>query len=224
VFAKSKSCGAMKILVAFECSGVVRRAFRNRGHDAWSLDLKPAKDNSPFHIQDDFFNHIGNGGGFDMLIAHPECTFLTVAGLHWNKRGRLGPDGRPRSAHTADAIENCRRILNGPFEKIVLENPIGCLSTAIRKPDQIIQPYQFGDDASKATCLWLVNLSKLAIDPSMRRLGRKVEWPLGSGKIVERWSNQTDSGQNKLPPSPERAALRSETYAGIANAFAMTWG
>ncbi len=154
------------------------------------------------------------------MIAHPDCTYLTVAGLHWNKRGRLGPDGRPRWMHTADAIEDCRRILNAPFPHIIMENLIGCLSTAIRKPDQIIQPNQFGDDASKATCLWLVNVPKLTIDPAARCLGRREEWPRGSGKMVERWKNQTDSGQNRLPPSPDRAALRAETYPGFAAALA----
>lgn len=122
--------------------------------------------------------------------------------------------------HTADAIEDCRRILNAPFPHIIMENLIGCLSTAIRKPDQIIQPNQFGDDASKATCLWLVNVPKLTIDPAARCLGRREEWPRGSGKMVERWKNQTDSGQNRLPPSPDRAALRAETYPGFAAALA----
>lgn len=114
--------------------------------------------------------------------------------------------------------------MDAPFEMIAAENPIGCLSTRYRKPDQIIQPWQFGDDASKATCLWLKNLKRLTVDPSQRRLGRLVEWPRGSGKMVERWSNQTDSGQNKLAPSENRAALRAETYPGIADAFAETWG
>ncbi len=154
-----------------------------------------------------------------MLIAHPDCTYLTVAGLHWNKRGRLGPDGRPREAWTEDAVRDFKRLMECPFSHIASENPIGCLSTRYRKPDQIIQPWMFGEDASKATCLWLKNLRPLWVDPRDRRAGRMVEWPRGSGKMVERWSNQTDSGQNKLPPSEDRASIRAETYPGIAKAF-----
>lgn len=213
----------MRVLIAFECSGVVRRAFRAKGHEAWSLDIKPAEDSDPHHIQDDFWNHADNRGGYDMLIAHPVCTFLTSAGLHWNKRGRLGPDGRPRQAWTDDAVRDFKRLMECPFPRIAAENPIGCLSTRYRKPDQIIHPWMFGDDASKATCLWLLNLEPLAIDPEAGHPGRLVEWPRGSGKMVRRWSNQTDSGQNRLPPSEARAALRAETYPRIAEAMTQ-WG
>ena len=108
-------------------------------------------------------------------------------------------------------------------EKVAVENPVGRLSTLFRKPDQIIQPYEFGDDASKKTCLWLKNLPKLVPQDNQRFPGRIVEYPVGSGKMVERWSNQTDAGHNRLPPSKDRSMLRSITYQGIANCMANTW-
>lgn len=105
--------------------------------------------------------------------------------------------------------------------KIAIENPVGFMSSAYRKPDQIIQPYEFGDDASKATCLWLIGLEPLVVDPAMRVRGRQV---VQNGKVVERWGNQTDSGQNRLSPSEDRWSKRSKTYPGIANAMALNWG
>jgi hypothetical protein len=145
---------------------------------------------------------------WDLMIAHPPCTFLCASGLHWNKR-------RPeRAQQTEDALDFVRQLLDAPIARIALENPIGCISTRIRKPDQTIQPHQFGHDASKATCLWLKGLPPLAsTDQIAPRLvdGRK------------RWGNQTDSGQNKLPPSADRWKIRSETYQGIADAMANQW-
>lgn len=204
----------MRVLIACETSGMSREAFRRRGHEAFSCDLLPADDGSPYHFQCDVFWLLFFAfppGYFDLMIAHPDCTYLTSAGLHWNKR-------RPgRQAQTEKALEDVRKLMAAPVEKIAIENPVGCISSRIRKPDQIIQPYQFGDDASKATCLWLKNLPPLRIDPAKRVPGRIV-----NGK--ERWSNQTDSGQNALPPSPDRWKLRSQTYKGVAEAFAENWG
>jgi hypothetical protein len=198
----------VKVLIGCERSGVMRRAFRTLGHEAYSCDLHPADDNSPFHFQCDVFEVIERY--WDLAIFHPECTFLTVAGLFRNK-------GNPeRQAKTDKALDFVRRLLAAPIPRVALENPISCISTKIRKPDQIIQPYQFGDDASKATCLWLKGLPKLVIDPALRVAGRIV-----NGK--ERWANQTDSGQNRLGPSPDRAKKRSQTYPGIANACAVQW-
>lgn len=192
----------MKILVGCECSGVVRRAFRAAGHDAWSCDLEPADDGSPFHFQDDV-EIILKLVPWDLAILHPPCTYLASSGLHWN--GRI--PGRAKL--TEESVEFVKRLMGSKVERIALENPIGCLSTRLRKPDQIIQPWMFGDDASKATCLWLKNLPKL--QPT---------------KIIEkeRYANQTPSGQNKLGPSPERAKLRAQTYPGIAAAMAAQWG
>lgn len=200
----------MRVLVACEFSGAVREAFRARGHDAWSCDLLPTEIDGQ-HIQGDVRKALG--WGWDLMIAHPPCTYLSVSGLHWNKR-------RPeRAALTEDALGFVRELLAAPIPRIALENPVGCISSRIRKPDQIVQPYDFGEDASKATCLWLKGLP--ALKPTQRRSGRVVAF---KGRAVERWANQTDSGQNRLPPSADRWALRSITYPGIAAAFADQWG
>jgi hypothetical protein len=203
----------LKVLVACEFSGTVRRAFAALGHDAWSCDLLPANDNSPKHIVGDCFEVL-NKNNYDLMICHPPCTFLSVSGLHWNKRLPL------RAAETEKAITFCTDLMAADVPMIAMENPVGCLSTKYRGPDQYIQPYEFGADASKKTCLWLKGLPKLIIDPAKRCNGRWVMW---NGKLRERWSNQTDSGQNKLPPSEDRWALRSLTYPEIAQAWAEQW-
>lgn len=201
---------AVRVLVACERSGIVREAFRARGHDAWSCDLEAAEDGSRFHYRRDALEVAW--WDWDMMIAHPECTYLSVSGLHWNKR-------RPeRALLTEEAVEFALALWNAPIERIAMENPIGILSTRIRKPDQIIQPYEYGEDASKATCLWLRGLPLLR--PTRRVQGRIV---IHNGKLVERWANQTDSGQNKLGPSPTRSMDRARTYRGIAEAMADQW-
>ena len=202
----------MKILVACEYSGRVRQAFRDRGHDAWSCDLLPSEDNSPYHIVDDVLLLLDDG--WDMLIAHPPCTYLCSSGLHWNKR----VEGREEL--TLDAMLFVLNLMGDGFiahgiKRIALENPIGCISTAYRKPDQIIQPYQYGEDASKSTCLWLKGLPPL-------RPTEFIEPRIVNGK--NRWANQTDSGQNNICPSDGRWKERSRTYQGIANAMAEQWG
>ena len=206
----------MRVLIACEYSGITRRAFQALGHDVWSADFEAAEDGAPNHYRGDCFDLIGSQH-WDLMVAHPPCTFLTVAGLHWNKRGRI-VDGRPRAELTAEALEFVRRLMAVPIERICIENPISCISTLIRKPDQIIQPYNFGEDASKATCLWLKNLPKLI--PTKRVPGRLVQH---KGKTVERWANQTDSGQNRLGPSADRWKERSRTYPGIAMAWAQQY-
>lgn len=179
-------------------------AFRARGHDAWSCDLLDAE--GP-HLCCDV--RLVLDQGWDLAIFHPPCTYLSVSGLHWNAR-------RPERAKlTEEAIDFVSQLLNAPVGRIALENPIGILSTRIRKPDQIIQPYHFGEDASKATCLWLKNLPEL-------RPTKYCEPRLIDGR--NRWSNQTDSGQNRLGPSEDRWKLRSITYQGIADAMADQWG
>jgi len=198
----------LKVLVACEYSGVVRDAFIARGHDAISCDLLPTDRKGP-HYQGDVFDIINDG--FDLMIAHPPCTYLSVSGLHWNKKN---PE---RAQKTEEALVFVQKLMDAPIEKICIENPISCISTRIRRPDQIIQPYEFGHDASKRTCLWLKNLPPLVLDPSQRVAGRMV-----AGR--ERWSNQTDSGQNRLGPSEDRWKVRSETYEGIADAMAEQWG
>lgn len=204
------------MLIGCESSGVVRSAMREAGVDCWSCDLLPANDGSPFHIQDDIRLAM-RARQWSAFGLHPDCTFLTVAGIHWNNRGRGWERTNAALAFVAELV-----ALAGD-RPYYLENPVSILSTRWRKPDQIIQPNQFGEDASKKTCLWLQGLEPLAINPADRCNGRWVEWPKGSGKMVERWSNQTDSGQNRLPPSADRWKLRSLTYSGIARAMALTW-
>ena len=196
----------MRVLVACEYSGAVRDAFIRAGHYAASCDILPSESPLGDHYQCDVLTILDHD--WDLMIAHPPCTYLCASGLHWNKR-------RPeRAQQTEAALDFVRHLLDAPIARIALENPIGCISTRIRKPDQTIQPHQFGHDASKATCLWLKGLPPLAsTDQIAPRLvdGRK------------RWGNQTDSGQNKLPPSADRWKIRSETYQGIADAMANQW-
>lgn len=193
----------MRVLVACEYSGRVRDAFIARGHNAMSCDLLPTEAPGP-HYEGDVRDVLGDQ--WDLMIAHPPCTYLSVSGLHWNAR-------RPeRAAMTDAAAEFVRTLLNAPIPRIALENPVGAISSRIRKPDQIIQPWQFGHDASKATCLWLKGLPSLAPTDV-----------LPGGKAVRR-ANQTASGQNKLGPSQDRWKLRSLTYSGIADAMASQWG
>lgn len=199
----------MRVLVACEFSGRVREAFRARGHEAYSCDLLASEDGEKdYHLQCDV-RDILQPGRWDMMIAFPDCTYLAVSGLHRNKNNPA------RQQKTEDALTFVRTLLDAPIERIALENPVGCISTRIRKPDQIIQPYQFGEDASKRTCLWLKLL--LPLSPT-----GYVEPRLVNGR--PRWGNQTDSGQNKLSPSPTRWKDRSRTYQGIANAMAEQWG
>lgn len=200
----------MKVLIACESSGVVRRAFEAKGHDAWSADLLPAADGSQKHITGDARDALGKG--WDLLIAHPPCTYLSSSGMHWTTRGLRDPK------LTEDALALVIEFMLAPVERIAIENPIGVISTRCRKPDQIIQPWMFGDDASKATCLWLKGLPMLQHDI------RQYCHPRITAAGKARWSNQTDSGQNRLGPSADRWSKRSETYPGIAAAMADQWG
>jgi len=209
----------MNVLIACEESGVIRDAFIARGHNAVSCDLKPTRRPGP-HYQGDARDILRRY--WDLIIAHPDCTFLTVSGIHWN----TNPTSYRYGGHqTADALAFARMFIDGPetahIPKRCTENPISILSTRVRKPDQIVQPYDFGDDASKATCFWLHGLAPLPVDPAKRCPGR---WVMHKGILRERWSNQTDSGQNRLGPSPTRAEQRSATYQGIADAMAAAWG
>jgi len=190
----------MKVLIACEYSGTVRDAFLAQGHEAISCDLLPSDTPGP-HYQGDVRNILGDG--FDLMIAHPPCTHLAVSGARWFK---------DKQVEQAEALDFVRLLLGAPIEKIALENPISIISSRIRKPNQIIQPWQFGHPESKSTCLWLKNLPSLIPTDIL---------PLPSSG---RWSNQTPSGQNKLSPSEDRWKLRSATYKGIAQAMADQWG
>lgn len=199
----------MRVLVACEYSGTVRDAFLDRGHYAMSCDLLPCESQaSGDHYQGNVLDILDHD--WDLMIAHPPCTYLCSSGLHWNNK-------RPgRAALTLEALDFVRVLLAAPIPRIALENPIGCISTKIRPYDQTVQPYQYGHDASKTTCLWLKNL------PPLRPTGF-VEPRMVNGK--RRWSNQCDNGgQDKLPPSADRWKIRSLTYQGIADAMADQWG
>lgn len=203
----------MRVLVACEFSGVVRDAFAARGHDAWSCDLLPSLRPGQ-HIQGDVLKILEDG--WDMMIAFPPCTYLCSSGLHWNSR----IEGRDTKTHEAMMfvfnLLGEGSIAHG-IPRVALENPVGRISTAYRKPDQTIQPWQFGHDASKATCLWLKSLPKL-VPTNILTPTRFTD------KGRPRWGNQTPSGQNNLGPSATRAAARSTTYQGIADAMAAQWG
>ena len=196
----------MRVLVACEYSGAVRDAFIAQGHDALSCDLLPTDAPGP-HYQGDVRDVLGMG--WDLMVAHPPCKYLSVSGMHWTRRGLRDPQ------LTEDALDFVRLLLAAPIPRIALENPVSVISSRIRKPDQIISPHQFGHDASKKTCLWLKGLPPL-------RPTQLVPPRIVNGR--QRWGNQTDSGQNRLSPSPDRWKLRSETYSGIAAAMADQWG
>lgn len=202
----------MRVLVACEYSGRVREAFRKRGHDAWSCDLMGSEDNSPFHYQQDVFEVIGMG--WDLMIAHPPCTYLSLAGNKWfgEKYKERFPN---RHKDREDALCFVSSLLNSDIPKIALENPISVISSRIRKPDQIIQPYQFGHPDRKPTCLWLKGLPKIR--------ATKIVEPI----IVKNKNGKTASAHHdaalRLPPL-ERFKARATTYQGIADAFAEQWG
>jgi len=194
----------VRVLIGCEFSGIVRDEFIKRGHDAISCDLLPTESPGP-HYQGDIFDVINDG--WDVGIFFPPCTFLCSSGLHWNKRK---PE---RKQETEKALVFVKKLLAAPIKRKALENPVGCISSRIRKPDQIIQPHFFGHPESKTTCLWLEQLPPLL--PTC---------VLDINDFGGRWKNQTASGQNKLAPSPDRWKIRSATYPGIAAAMAEQWG
>lgn len=179
------------MLVACESSGVVREAFRARGHDAWSADLLPADDGSPFHLQGDARLHLRDG--WDLLIAHPPCTHLSVSGARWFNEKREVQQ---------DALDFFCRFLCAPVPRIAVENPVSVVSSWVRPPDQIIQPFMFGHGETKATCLWLKGL--LPLQPTA-------------------WVEGREARVHMMPPGPDRWKERSRTLPGIAAAFASQW-
>lgn len=180
----------MKILIACEFSGIVREAFRSKGHDAYSCDLLPSEIEGN-HIQEDVLNILDDS--WHMMIAHPPCTHLSVSGARWFKN---------KIKEQIEALEFVKKLMNAPIEKICIENPISIISSKIRKPDQIIQPWQFGHGETKATCLWLKNLPILK--PT----------DIVEGRIAR---------IHNMPPSKERGKERSRTYIGIAKAMSEQW-
>jgi|SRR6185312_6839016 len=189
----------MRILLACEMSGIGRQAFRSLGHDAWSCDVLPSMDNSPFHYQEDILTLLSKNWDWDLMIAHPPCTRLCVSGARWFKHYLLEQDA---------AINFVERLWTAPILKIAIENPIGVLSTrsTLGKPTQIIQPWEFGHEETKATCLWLKNLPKLQ-----------------STEVMEfRW-NTVHLEPPGLKNGFTRSQRRSMSYEGIAKAMAEQW-
>lgn len=235
------------VLITHECSGQVREAFNAySGVEAFSCDLKPAEDGRhDYHILGDAITAM-RSRKWDLIGMHPPCTFLSSSGLHWNKRR---PERAAKTARAIDDVLHCMWVAKEQAGAWYLENPIGCISTQVGSPTQIIQPHHFGEDASKATCLWLWNLPKLRDDPweewvkprwvcgACGRVSADEEarcWndqkgqPLchrceGTPRLAPRWANQTDSGQNRLGPSESRATNRARTYPKIAAAMAKQW-
>jgi hypothetical protein len=195
----------MKVLVACEYSGIVRDAFAAKGHDAWSCDILPTE--SPGnHFQGDVSEHLDKG--WDLMIAHPPCTHLAVSGARWFTEGK-----KPWSLQE-EALDFVRKLLDAPIDKIALENPVSVISTKIRKPNQIIQPFEYGHDVTKKTCLWLKNLPNLKPTKIV-----KPDIVLVNGKKMSRMHYESF----KLP-SKERSKVRSKFYTGIAEAMADQWG
>lgn len=196
-FGSDVELSSPKILVACEFSQVVTKAFRDRGFEAYSCDLLPAEGNPDWHIQDDVLNHLNDG--WDLMIAHPPCTYLANSGVRW----LMEEPGRYQKM--LDACKFFNALLDAPVPRIAIENPIQhkYARQYIRRPDEIIQPWWFGEDEAKATCLWLKNLPPLiATLVHSKREGRVF----------------------KQPPSPDRSKLRSRTYSGVAKAMAEQWG
>jgi hypothetical protein len=181
----------VKVLVGCEFSGIVRNAFTKLRHDAWSCDILPTEKKGQ-HIQDDVLKHLDEE--WDLMIAHPPCTYLAVSGARWFKDRKKEQEG---------ALAFVRELINAPIPYICIENPISIINTRIRKPDQIIQPWMFGHGETKATCLWLKGLPKLK--PTKLVSGREAR-------------------VHKMPPSKERWKNRSRTLEGIAEAMANQWG
>lgn len=182
----------MKVLIACEFSGIVTKAFRNKGHEAYSCDLLETEGNPEWHIQDDVLKHLDDG--WDMMVAFPPCTHLAVSGARWFKN---------KKQEQYEAIFFFRKLALCAIPKICIENPIGIMSSHYRKPDQIIQPWQFGHGETKATCLWLKGLSKL--QPTNIVSGR-------------------EACIHKMAPAKDRSKNRSRSYPGIGEAMANQWG
>lgn len=205
----------MKVLVACEESQEVCKAFRELGHDAYSCDIQECSGGHPeWHLCQDVTPLLEQE--WDLIIAHPPCTFLTVTGNRWFNVERYGDKAIQRQKDREEAVAFFMQFANAKCERIAIENPIGCMSTLYKKPTQIIQPYMFGDPARKATCLWLKGLPKLTptniVEPIIIRYqnGKGTDNP---------WHMET----MKLPPK-ERAKARSKTFPGIAKAMAEQWG
>jgi site-specific DNA-cytosine methylase len=206
----------MKVLIACEESQTVCKAFRELGHEAYSCDILPCSGGHPeWHIHDDVLKHLDEG--WDLMIAHPPCTYLSNAGIRWFNESKYGDKARERKRLRLEAFDFVMKLAVAPIAQIVIENPTGWLNSHFRKPEQIIQPWQFGDAESKRTCLWLKNLPKLQhtgiTKPKIYayyKKGKKKGMPI--------------YGNCYLKFSEDRGKIRSKTFPGIAQAMANQWG
>lgn len=210
----------MKVLIACEESQAVTKAFRNLGHEAFSCDILPCSGGHPeWHYQQDVFEIINKG--WDLMIAHPPCTYLAVSGaMHlYNKDGSINQE---RLNNQNEALEFVKKLMNAPINKIAIENPISVISSRIKKPTQIIHPYQFGHEATKSTCLWLKNLPLLKPTNIVGK-GEFFNWidkKTGKNKRQSMWYYEA---LQKAKTPQERRTLRSKTFEGIAKAMAEQW-
>jgi hypothetical protein len=211
----------MKILVACEESQAITKEFRALGHEAYSCDILPCTGGHPeWHLQGDVFGFIDQG--WDLMVAHPPCTFLSVSGARhlYNKDGSKN---LARYQSQREALDFVARLMACDIPRIAIENPVSVISSQIRKPDQIVQPWMFGDSASKTTCLWLKNLPKLVATNVVDK-GEFKEWiDKKSGKVKRQATWYYDALINAKSPE-ERRSLRSKTFKGIAQAIASQWG
>ncbi len=199
--ARDLEAGDIRVLVACEFSGVVRRAFQERGFNAWSCDFLPAEDGSPYHYQTNVLELLTRTQ-WDLMIAHPPCTHLAVSGAAWFKH---------KQKEQSEALDFVRKLMEADVPRIAIENPVSVISSRIRKPDQIIHPWQFGHMEQKKTCLWLKNLPPL----------------VHAGNVYDEMMKLPKNKRERLhylPPRKDRAKERSRTYQGIANAMAEQWG
>lgn len=232
----------MKVLIACEESQAVTKEFRKLGHEAYSCDLLPSSGGHPeWHFKNDVFEIINNKGGilengeeayldanWDMMIAHPPCTYLSVSGAQWyyhpedkhlpTEERRPHPKFPDRAKHREEAMEFFLALAKAPIPKIAVENPVSIISTRWRKPDQIVQPYMFGDEATKTTCLWLRNLPQL-LPTEIVGKGERIKFK--SGKSQPKWYSDA---LVKAKTPQERRTLRSKTFPGFAKAMAEQWG
>ena len=232
----------MKILIACEESQAVTKEFRKNGHEAYSCDLLPSSGGHPeWHFKTDVFEIIENKGGvlengdeayvdgnWDMMIAHPPCTYLSVSGAQWyyhpddkhlsTEKRRPHPKFPNRAKHREEAVKFFLDLANAPIDKIAVENPVSIISSRWRKPDQIVQPYMFGDEATKTTCLWLKNLPQL-LPTEIVGKGERIKFK--SGKSQPKWYSDA---LVKAKTPEERRTLRSKTFPGFAKAMAEQWG
>lgn len=211
----------MKILIACEESQTITKELRKLGHEAYSCDLLPCSGGHPeWHFQQDVFEVIQTQH-WDMMIAHPPCTFLAVSGARWmyNKDGSVNAE---RKKNQVKALNFVQRLMDAPIEKIAIENPISVISSQIRKPDQIVHPWMFGDKASKSTCLWLKNLPLLESTNIVEK-GEFKEWVDGKTGKKKRQAMWYYDALLKAKTKQERQTLRSKTFQGMAKAMADQW-